>query len=232
MSDPETSLAREFARISQELHAQPAGEQTLQRVVDLAVHTVPGCDFCGISLRHSDGRVETPASTDPLVEQADHAQYELREGPCLDAIWIDDTYVIDDMLADERWPNWAPKAAALGMRSILSVRLASPKDVVGALNLYSRTESAFDDDGVVMAHIYAAHASNAIAATAEVEHLQTAMQSRHLIGVAQGLLMQRYGLSEEAAFQVLSRHSQESNVKLRDVAAGLVAECKANGGLA
>ena len=43
--------------------------------------------------------------------------------------------------------------------------------------------------------------------------------------------MQRYSLSEEAAFQVLSRHSQDSNTKLRDVAARLVAEYKANGGL-
>jgi GAF domain-containing protein len=231
MTDTERSLAEEFARVSQELHAQPAGEETLQRVVELAVETVPGCDYAGISLRHGDGRVETPASTHPLVEQADAAQYELKEGPCLDAIWVDDTYVIDNMLEETRWPSWAPKAAALGMMSILSVRLATPKDLVGGLNLYSGTQSAFDDDAVVTGHIYAAHASNAIAATTEVEHLQTAMHSRHLIGVAQGLLMQRYGLSEEAAFQVLSRHSQDSNTKLRDVAARLVAEYKANGGL-
>jgi GAF domain-containing protein len=195
------------------------------------VQTVPGCDFCGVSLRRGDGRVDTPASTHRIVDQADELQYELGEGPCLDAIWVDDTYVIDNMLLEERWPQWAPKAAALGLRSILSVRLATPRDLVGGLNLYSADVAAFDDDAVVMAHIYAAHATNAIAATSEVDHLRTALQSRHQIGVAQGLLMQRYGLSEEAAFQVLSRHSQNSNVRLRDVAAQLVAEFKKAGRL-
>jgi transcriptional regulator with GAF, ATPase, and Fis domain len=231
MTESGHSLATEFARISQQLAAEPAGEETLQRVADLAVQTVPGCDYCGISMRLGDGRVETPASTDPLVERADALQYELAEGPCLDAIWVDDTYVIDNMLVEQRWPRWAPKAAELGMRSILSVRLATPRDLVGGLNLYSADVDAFDEDAVVTAHIYAAHASAAIAATNEVEHLRTAMQSRHLIGVAQGLLMQRYALTEDAAFQVLSRHSQNSNVRLRDVAAELVAEFKRSGRL-
>jgi GAF domain-containing protein len=231
MEDDGSALAVEFARISQELAGEPHGDETVQRVVELAVQTVPGCDFCGISMRMSDGKIETPASTAEVVDQADQLQYELAEGPCLDAIWVDDTYVIDDMLADQRWPQWAPRAAALGFHSILSVRLATPTDLVGALNLYSAERSAFDDDAVVMGHIYAAHASNAIAATNQVVHLRTAMQSRHLIGVAQGLLMQRYGLTEEAAFQVLSRHSQNSNIRLREVAAELVAEFKRSGRL-
>lgn len=231
MVDEGPSLAVEFARISQELAAEPDGVETVQRVVELAVKTVPGCGFCGISMRMSDGKIETPASTGEVVDQADQLQYELSEGPCLDAIWVDDTYVVPDLAGDSRWPAWGPRAAALGFRSILSVRLSTPTDLVGALNLYSADLDAFDDDAIVMAHIYAAHASNAIAATNQVVHLRTAMQSRHLIGVAQGLLMQRYSLTEEAAFQVLSRHSQNSNVRLRDVAAELVAEFKRSGQL-
>jgi GAF domain-containing protein len=232
MAMREYSLADQMARISQELLARAEPEQTLELVVARAREAVPGCDFAGISLRMHNGRIATPAFTDPVVQRADDLQYDFAEGPCLDAIWVDDTYVIDDLQHDRRWPQWAPRAAELGLRSTLSVRLSTPDELVGGLNLYSAQVSAFDDDSVVIAHIYAAHASGAIAASTEVGNLNTALHSRHLIGVAQGLLMQRYGLSEEAAFQVLSRHSQDSNIKLRDVAAQLVAEFRTRGRLA
>jgi ANTAR domain/GAF domain len=220
----DSSDAQEFARISQELLAVPDHEMTLQRVVDLAVENLPGVDFAGVSLRRGGGKVETPAATDPVVNEADDLQYQLNEGPCLDAIWVDDTYLIADMHAENRWPQWAPKAAALGMRSILSVRLATESSTVGGLNLYSRDLNAYDEDSVLTAHIYAAHASNAIEVRGEAEGLRTAMQTRHLIGMAQGMLMLRYGLSEDQAFRFLRRRSQEANVKLRVVAAQVVRE--------
>jgi AmiR/NasT family two-component response regulator len=50
------------------------------------------------------------------------------------------------------------------------------------------------------------------------------MQTRHLIGLAKGVLMPRYDLDADRAFSVLRRQSQQSNVKLRDVAARIVTE--------
>jgi AmiR/NasT family two-component response regulator len=44
------------------------------------------------------------------------------------------------------------------------------------------------------------------------------MQTRHQIGMAQGMLRLRYGLSEEQAFQFLVRTSSHSNMKLPQVA--------------
>jgi AmiR/NasT family two-component response regulator len=52
--------------------------------------------------------------------------------------------------------------------------------------------------------------------------LWRAIDSRHLIGQAQGILMERLKLSPEKAFAVLRRHSQQSNIKLHEVAATLV----------
>jgi transcriptional regulator with GAF, ATPase, and Fis domain len=216
-----------FARISQELLSEPAYELTLQRVVELAVESIEGCDYAGVTLRRGK-KVETPAATDPLVIELDRAQYELNEGPCLDAVFVDDIYVIDDMTKEDRWPHWAPKAAARGIQSILSVRLATPKEVVGGLNLYSTATFAYDEDQILTAQIYATHASNAIAMTSQVDGLTTAMQNRHMIGMAQGILIQRYQLSEEQAFKFLARISNEANVKLRDVAAKVINETKAN----
>jgi transcriptional regulator with GAF, ATPase, and Fis domain len=222
--------AATFARISQELLAEPAVEQTLERVVELAVAGIEGCDMVGLTMRHGK-KVDTPAATDPIVLELDHAQYDLQQGPCLDAVWVDDTYVIEDMTTETRWPRWTPRAAELGVMSVLSVRLSTPAEVVGGLNLYSRKGGAYDEDAIQAAHIYAAHASNAIAALSNATGLMTAMQSRHSIGMAQGLLMLRYGLSEEQAFAFMVRYSQDENIKLREIAARVVNQFKAHGEL-
>src|SRR5882757_6799989 len=106
--------AAAFARISQLLLAQPEAEHTLQEVVDLAVESIDGCDYAGITMRHGD-KVDTPAASHPLVDQLDRWQYELREGPCLDAVFVEDTCVIEDMNSEDRWPSWAPRAASAGV---------------------------------------------------------------------------------------------------------------------
>jgi hypothetical protein len=166
-----------------------------------------------------------------LVTELDSWQYDLREGPCLDAVFVDDVYVIKDMDSEERWPRWAPKAAGLGVRSALSVRLSTPNNVVGGLNLYSGSLFAYDEDQILTASIYAVHAANAIAATGQIGGLNTALQTRHRIGIAQGLLMQRYQLDEDQSFQFLARISQDTNVKLHDVAAKVVSQAKHEGRL-
>jgi GAF domain-containing protein len=217
---------RDFAEIAQALLVTSPELPTAQRVVELAVETVDGCHYCGVSLRHANGRVDTPACTDELVARADALQYELHEGPCLDAIRADELYVVEDLANDPRWPNWGPKAAALGFGGILSVRLAAAQGIVGALNLYSSDIGAFDDDAVQVAYVYAAHAANALWATREVEGLRTAMRSRHLIGMAQGVLMERHRLTEESSFEVLRRYSQIHNIKLRQVATLLLANLR------
>lgn len=221
MADPNAGAAH-FAGLARQLMEQDDHQPTLQRIVDLAVETIEGCDYAGISLRRGGGRVETPACTAPVIARADALQYELREGPCLDAIWVDDTYVSADLAVDPRWPRWGPQAADLGLHSILSVRLTTGADVVGGLNLYARRPHAYDEDAVVTAHVYASHAATATAVAGEIDGLRRALRSRHTIGMAQGILMRQYGVDEHAAFQVLRRMSQDSNVRLAQVAQQVV----------
>jgi GAF domain-containing protein len=189
----------------------------------MAERYVPGCDYAGFTTTHPD-RIETTAVTDGLVRRLDQAQHSLAEGPCLDAARGEQTYLIRNTANDERWPRWSAEAAANGVLSVLSVQLEGPNPLAAALNLYSKTLDAFDEDAVVIAQIYATHAGNAIAANAENEQLAGAMQTRHLIGMAQGMLMLRYRLSEPQAFQFLARNSQDRNIKLRVVAGQVVAE--------
>lgn len=60
------------------------------------------------------------------------------------------------------------------------------------------------------------------AATRRIENLETALERRTVIGQATGLVMERFGLSADVAFEVLRRLSQENNRKLYDIAHELV----------
>lgn len=224
MSDVSMSFERDraFEQISRELLSTKGEQPTLERTTQLAAATIAGCDECGVSIRHPDGSVSTPASTSPMVEKADGLQYEFGQGPCLEAIWELDTYLIEDMETETRWPQWAPAAAELGFRSILSVRLDTPEQTLGGLNMYSRTPHAFDHDDVMIASIFARHASNALAVTRRHEGLNTALRTRQAIGVAQGMLMQRYGLTLDQSFELLRRYSNDNNIRLRLLAEQLI----------
>ncbi|SDR93182.1 GAF and ANTAR domain-containing protein [Microlunatus soli] len=221
--NPELKYATEFARLAEQLHQEPREQPTLERIAGLAVETIDACDYCGISLRDRDGRITTPASTSPISSRADALQYELAEGPCVDAIWQADTYLIDSLRTESRWPRWTPRAAELGIGSILSVRLSGPNEqAVAALNLYSVEAHVFDHTDVAIASIYARHASRALADARTREGLETALESRQMIGVAQGILVQRFGLNLDQSFELLRRYSRDYNIKLRVLAENLV----------
>jgi AmiR/NasT family two-component response regulator len=55
-----------------------------------------------------------------------------------------------------------------------------------------------------------------------VEQLTAALGNRQVIGQAQGLLMRHVGCDSQRGFELLKSASQNTNTKLRDVAAALV----------
>nr|WP_269327476.1 ANTAR domain-containing protein [Kineosporia mesophila] len=57
-------------------------------------------------------------------------------------------------------------------------------------------------------------------------HLRTALESRDVIGQAKGVVRMLTGCGTSAAFEVLAAISQDSNRKLRDIAA-LIADSAA-----
>ncbi|HEX4977639.1 MAG TPA: GAF and ANTAR domain-containing protein [Nocardioides sp.] len=217
-----SEVAASFARVSRELLTTQDGELTFERITARAVEIVPPCDAASITLRRKRGSTETVAATGDLATACDKLQYELDEGPCVDAVFDGEAYYIDDVATDERWPAWGPAAAEAGVGSVLSVRMANDDQVLGALNLYSTTKHAYDSNAVDLALVFASHAATAISNTRLVDGLQTALQSRHLIGVAQGILMAQYDMGLETAFEVLRRYSSHANVKLRDIALQVV----------
>lgn len=211
----------QLARIVEQLAQQPEEAYTLQQVVDQAVANVPGCHMCSVFVRRKSA-VEVAATTDPAAARIDELQFSLDEGPCLTVLVDHEIARIVDTQRDDRWPAWSDAARDEGVRSSLSVRLATSTPLFACLNMYSRDTDGFDDDDVDLAAVYARLASVAIGNAREITGLRSALQNRLVIGAAQGILMERYGLSLDRSFEVLRRHSNESNIKLRDVAQGVV----------
>jgi len=205
------------------LAVEPSVQETLDGIVELAVSMVPGCAAAGISLI-TRREITTAAATDQAVRLGDEMQYELDEGPCLDAVRSEEVVRSDDVVADSRWPRWGPAVTErLGVRSMLCLQLYTTETKHGALNLYATEPGAFSAADQALAGTFAAVAAAALQAAQTEEQLASAVASRTLIGQAQGVIMERYGLSAPNAFSVLSRISQDSNTKLAVVAEQIVA---------
>lgn len=221
-SDSGTGLAATFAQIARDLQAQGSPEGIQETVTKTAVATVASCDHAAISVVRRRGGVQTVAPTDDVPSRVDALQYETGEGPCLDAIRVHQTYVIDDLARDDRWPRFSRRAAAeTGVRSMMSFRLFVQGDTIGALNFYARRPAAFESHAQVLGTVLGAHAALAVTAAREhqrAQQLDEALESSRRIGVAVGILMVRHRLTADDAFARLRRASRYLNLKLRDVA--------------
>ncbi len=167
--------------------------------------------------------METAASTDELVNRADDLQLECGEGPSHRKRREFDIVVIDDTTRESRWPSWGLRVAELGWRAMLSVQLATPVRALGTLNLYAHAPNAFGPELAELAQIFGRHASIAVMGAQYSDSLRAAVASRHVIGQAQGILMERYQVDAERAFTILRRYSQERNIKLRTIAEQVIA---------
>lgn len=212
---------RLVAELASELNDTPSLEELLERALELAVDIVPGCQQAGISLLQNRV-VETPASFGDLAATCDKLQEKLGEGPCITALLEADIIRIDDIDGDARWPKFAEAAAQQGVRSMLACRLATQRDKLGALNMYSTEPGAFTAESEQMAAGYAAHVSLALSALDRESNLRRALASREVIGQAMGILMERHRITASQAFDVMVHASQRSNVKLRVIAEELV----------
>src|SRR6478752_8189412 len=192
--------------------ARSSPQDALRAVIDMAVESGP-CDAVSLTTLGRGRTVTTEAHSSDQVLQADRLQYELGEGPCLDAVWTNGVYLVPNLIADGRWPRWAPRAAQLGIGASLSIHLFTDTRL-GSLNLYSLNRRGFDPTEVETARVIAAHVSVVVAYAHTTQNLWRAVDARNLIGQAQGMLMARYGLTAPKAFAVLRRYSQHHNIKL------------------
>jgi GAF domain-containing protein len=220
LRDPDL-VAATFARLALEMHDADGVEETVQAVVEFALQAVD-CQYAGVALYTKGGYPEVPVVTDPTVAEIYQFQMDGEAGPLVDCMRTQATVLVPDTKSEQRWPEWAKKVLDLGVRSVLDVPLRTAAGTVGVLALYSVDPDAFGPDAEAIAHILARHASVAVATARREENLNLAVDARKLVGQAMGILMERYGLDGDRAFQVLKRYSQQTNTKLHDVARQLI----------
>lgn len=213
----------ELAVAAREMQDDDSPKEAMQHAVTIATQIIPGCDAAGVCVVYRGDRIDTHATSTNDLRQIDELQHELDEGPCLDALRQDHTVVSSDLSTDDRWPLWGPQVVErLGLRSSVSYRLYSNDKDLGALNLYAKEVSGFSVEDIHDGLALAAHVGVALAAAQEVEQLEKALGGRTVIGQATGILMERFDLDSDRAFSVLSRMSQQKNVKLREIAEQIV----------
>jgi GAF domain-containing protein len=221
-------LAQRLAELGRILIADESLDAVLKRVADLSTTLIEACDCCGVSL--ADGSsVSTRYASNERADRVDEIQYTTGEGPCLEAITYGRAVRVPSFVDEERWPAFIERAVAEGIRASYSVPLHVDDEIVGSLNFYSASH-AFTEPDERLGDMLASQAAVALrnAQTFDevlnvVEQLNEALMSRDTIGQAKGILMARFGLDADAAFDLLRVTSQERNIKLRSLAADLVA---------
>jgi GAF domain-containing protein len=207
-----------MAELARAAAAPRSVNEVLADVTAMAKELISGVDTAGVLLVGKAGKYESLAGTSELPHKLDDFQMKYDEGPCVQAA-IDDLIVrTEDFRTEERWPRYSPAAVELGVLSGLSVKLYTANRTAGALNLFAFQPNAFDGEDETIATVLAAHAAAAILASRQGEQLQSALSTRDRIGQAKGIIMERYGIDDVAAFEMLKRLSQDSNTRLADIA--------------
>lgn len=225
--EPVVELMQAFAEVMRELAARERRDDVLSEVARIVCASIPGAEHTGVTVRDSRGRYRTVAATSDLPVAVDLIQYETGEGPCLESIEQHHVFRSGDLRLDSRWPAFASRAVEeTGVLSVLSRRLfVNDADTLGALNLYSTKPHAFAESSLPLLSVYATHSAILLAGATDREastQMANAVKSNRSIGMAMGILMARYNITKDEAFDLLRMASQHSHRKLVMVALGVI----------
>jgi GAF domain-containing protein len=229
VTEPEEGHRGDFGELQDALLSTETVEQFLHEMAVMAAGLAGGGMSCGMTMQ-PHGRPVTVACSDPLAARMDELQYELDDGPCLSAMRGGKVVHIEDTAEKTRWPRFERRVASLGIRSCLALPLNADGRPVGALNLYARAASAFRPEVEQRAAAFALSASGALVLAVRlashaslIEQLRSSLMSRTVIDQALGIIMARERCPQARAFDILRAASQNSNIKLRDIATSIVA---------
>ena len=229
MSDPHGVTDAALTELAGLLLATDSFDDLMQQTAELAARTVPAATTCGITLAES-GRVVTVGSADALARLLDEKQYDLDQGPCLEALATERIVSSPDFGTETRWNGYPTQAVVHGIRSVYSSPLMADHTAIGVLNLYGHDPDAFDEDSRRAAALLARLTSTIITAALRhydeltlTDHLRAALSSRSVIDQAMGIVMGMQRCGPQEAFDVLRTVSQNRNIPLREIAAELVA---------
>jgi GAF domain-containing protein len=217
-------MLERFSRLA--MREQPIAA-LLQQLVELTGRLMPLGTETSVALRVHG--VLTFAATGALSRRLDEAQFADGRGPGIHAARTGVITEVGDTRTDPRWPDHGRRAAADGVLSSLSIPVSGDAETSGALTVYAPAADAFDDALRRVARRLAPSARAALAgvqdrdrARALADELDVELETRAIIGQARGILVQRYQVTPERAYELMARMSERSRRGLREVAVGVV----------
>jgi GAF domain-containing protein len=194
----------------------------LARIAEVATLSVPGCDAASIAIS-IESRPSTAAISARIALELDLVQYDADDGPCLQSFRTMETVRMDLIEPDDRFPHFARAARDAGIVGVYSLPATWRSEVVGSLNLYSRSR-AFDESAETIARVLAAQIAIAISRSPEyaaardvADQAQQLADDRSAVNVATGLLMGNEGCTAEQAEGLLreaAAHEERSIVQI------------------
>ena len=224
-----------------------SGERRTRILAKLAAGTGPDgeakrlCEVCaevtnmtgaGIMLMSGEVPRGSVCTTDDVSALVEQLQYELGEGPCVDAYHHDQPVLEPDLAAPHtpRWLAFSGPAVEAGVGAVFGFPLQVGEIRLGALNLYRDEPGPLTDeqhaDALVMADV-AAEAVLALQAGAPpgmlAEALETHGEFHYVVHQASGMVAAQLGISVGQALIRLRADAFGSGRSLADVAADVVA---------
>ena len=213
--------------------------ELLSLLADRCVEVL-GVSAAGVMLAAPEGDLRVVASSSEAMRVLELFELQSDEGPCLDCYRSGKAVLLDEDLAavEGRWPRFAPVAAQAGFRSAHALPMRLRGSIIGALNLFAPHRGSLSAEDVAAGQALADVATIAIlqqrvAAESRVliDQLNTALNSRVVIEQAKGVLAERSGLSMESAFEAMRHYARDRNLRLADVARGVIDRTLAPGSL-
>ena len=196
-----------------------------ERIQELIEHSE-----VGLILVDTEGRLRVMASSTERTRMIELFEIQTSEGPCWDC-YRGGKPVLNADLAQTgaRWPVFTPLAVAAGFQMVHAMPMRLCDQVIGAANIFSQTPVTISgpDIHLVQALADAAtigllQARAAQRAADLAEQLQHALNSRVAIEQAKGAVAERANVDMDTAFGWLRGFARTNNLRLADVALGVV----------
>lgn len=192
---------------------------------------ITGMSGAAITLMSGDVATGMVCSSDSVSARMDKLEYELGEGPCVDAYRFDRP-VLEPDLADPAVPRWVAftgPAVAAGVRAAFGFPLRAGSIRLGALNLHRDRPGPLDEeqhaDALVMADV-AAQTVLLVQASAPpgeiAAELEAGADFRYVVHQAAGMVAVQLGVSIGQALIRLRAHAFGNDRPLTDVARDVV----------
>lgn len=222
-ADPANAPAR-IAEVARRIYERRStGGGVVAELAEHAAAELPGVDYANVTVTAGQFGIETSSATHPNATLLDDIQRRHREGPCLSSAAERRIIHVKDLERETRWPLFCEEALkSTPVRSIMGFQLFTTGKSIGALNVFAERPDAFDEQTRQLGSLFAAYAALVWDAAQRESQFQEALASRDVIGQAKGMIMERYAMNADRAFDMLRQLSHDTNVPLAEVAAKIV----------